>query len=75
MLAFSSIGHVGFALMGLASVSPEGLSGFIIYLFLYSIMMIGVFAFILNMEKDGVLVTDIYLLAQYSEKDLEYLLL
>ena len=68
MLAFSSIGHVGFALMGLASVSPEGLSGFIIYLFLYSIMMIGVFAFILNMEKDGVLVTDIYLLAQYSEK-------
>ena len=68
MLAFSSIGHVGFALMGLASVSPEGLSGFIIYLFLYSIMMIGVFAFILNMEKDGVLVTDIYLLAKYSEK-------
>ena len=41
MLAFSSIGHVGFALMGLAAVSPEGLSGFIIYLFLYSIMMIG----------------------------------
>ena len=68
MLAFSSIGHVGFALMGLAAVSPEGLSGFIIYLFLYSIMMVGIFAFIINMEKDGVLVTDIYLLAQYSEK-------
>ncbi len=67
LVGYSSIGHVGFALMGLAAVSPEGLSGFIIYLFLYSIMMLGIFAFILNMEKDGVLVTDIYLLAQYSE--------
>ena len=53
ILGYSSIGHVGFALMGLAAVSPEGLSGFIIYLFLYSIMMLGIFAFILNMEKDG----------------------
>ena len=67
LIGYSSIGHVGFALMGLAAVSPEGLSGFIIYLFLYSIMMLGVFAFILNMEKDGVLVTDIYSLARYSE--------
>ena len=69
ILGYSSIGHVGFALMGLAAVSPEGLSGFIIYLFLYSIMMLGIFAFILNMEKDGVLVTDIYLLAKYSENN------
>ena len=67
LIGYSSIGHVGFALMGLAAVSPEGLSGFIIYLFLYSIMMMGIFAFILNMEKDGVLVTDIYSLARYSE--------
>ena len=67
LVGYSSIGHVGFALMGLAAVSPEGLSGFIIYLFLYSIMMLGIFAFILNMEKEGVLVADIYLLAQYSE--------
>ncbi len=67
LLGYSSIGHIGFALMGLAAVSPEGLSGFIIYLFLYSIMMLGIFAFILNMEKDGVLVSDIYFLAQYSE--------
>ncbi len=67
LLGYSSIGHVGFALMGLAAVSPEGLSGFIIYLFLYSVMMTGIFAFILNMEKDGVSVTDIYFLSQYSE--------
>ena len=69
LIGYSSIGHVGFALMGLAAVSPEGLSGFIIYMFLYSIMMTGVFAFILNMEKDGVLVTDIYVLARYSENN------
>jgi NADH-quinone oxidoreductase subunit N len=69
LLGYSSIGHVGFALMGLAAVSPEGLSGFIIYLFLYSIMMLGIFSFILNMEKDGVLVTDIYSLAKYSENN------
>ena len=42
LIGYSSIGHVGFALMGLAAVSPEGLSGFIIYMFLYSIMMTGV---------------------------------
>ena len=69
LLGYSSIGHVGFALMGLAAVSPEGLSGFIIYLFLYSIMMLGIFAFVLNMEKNGVLVTDIFLLAKYSENN------
>ncbi len=69
LIGYSSIGHVGFALMGLAAVSPEGLSGFIIYLFLYSIMMLGIFAFILNMEKDEVLVTDIYSLARYSENN------
>ena len=67
MLAFSSIGHVGFALMGIAAVSPEGLSGFIIYLFLYSLMLVGVFAFILNMERDGVVVTDISSLSLYSK--------
>ncbi len=67
MLAFSSIGHVGFALMGIAAVSPEGLSGFIIYLFLYSIMLVGVFSFILNMERDGVVITDIYSLSLYSK--------
>ena len=67
MLAFSSIGHVGFALMGIAAVSPEGLSGFIIYLFLYSVMLVGVFAFILNMERDGVIVTDISSLSLYSK--------
>ena len=75
LLGYSSIGHVGFALMGLAAVSPEGLSGFIIYLFLYSIMMLGIFAFILNMEKDGVLVTDIYFLASIQKIDPLHLLL
>ena len=63
----SSIGHVGFCINGLAAVSPEGLSGFIIYLFLYSIMMTRHFRFYTKYGKRWVLVTDIYFLAQYSE--------
>ena len=57
ILGYSSIGHVGFALMGLAAVSARRIKWLYNYLFLYSIMMLGIFAFILNMEKDGVLVT------------------
>ena len=67
LMAFSSIGHVGFALIGVAAATEEGVTAVLIYMVVYVIMNIGVFAFILNMERDGVAVTNIQSLSMYSE--------
>ena len=57
LMAYSSIAHIGFALIGLAVGTPEGLSAVIIYMLIYVIANFGVFAFILNMQKDCLLYT------------------
>ena len=67
LMAFSSIGHVGFALIGVACATEEGVTAVLIYMVLYVIMNIGVFAFILNMKREGVAVTSIESLSLYSE--------
>ena len=66
LMAYSSIGHMGYALMGLAAGTEEGAQSLLIYLAIYVTMNVGVFAFILNMERDGKPVTDIYALGLYS---------
>ncbi len=66
LMAYSSISHMGFALMGLAAGSEQGVQAMLIYMAIYITMNIGVFAFILNMEKDGQAVTDIASLNLYS---------
>lgn len=53
MLAYSSIGHVGFMLMGLATGTSTGVQGVIIYLTLYIFMSVGAFGCILLLEKNG----------------------
>ncbi|MEM7745191.1 MAG: NADH-quinone oxidoreductase subunit NuoN [Pseudomonadota bacterium] len=53
LLAYSSIGHMGYALVGLAAGTEEGASALMIYLIIYLVMNLGVFAFILTMERDG----------------------
>ena len=67
LMAYSSISHIGFALIGIAVGTPEGLSAVIIYMVIYVLANFGVFAFILNMQKDGVSVTDITALSLYSK--------
>ncbi|MBV1865403.1 MAG: NADH-quinone oxidoreductase subunit NuoN [Rhodobacteraceae bacterium] len=67
LMAYSSIAHMGFALMGLASGTVEGVQALLIYMAIYVVMNIGTFAFILNMEKDGHAVTDIRSLGLYSK--------
>ena len=59
LMAYSSIGHIGFVLIGIASGTDKGLSAVLIYMVLYIIMNIGVFVFILNMESNGVAVTQL----------------
>jgi NADH-quinone oxidoreductase subunit N len=54
LMAYSSIGHMGFALVGLAANSQDGARGVAIYMLIYLAMTLGTFAFILSMRrKDG----------------------
>jgi NADH-quinone oxidoreductase subunit N len=54
LMAYSSIGHMGYALVGLAAGSREGVSGVVIYMTIYMVMTLGTFAVILSMRnKDG----------------------
>ncbi|MGI9371336.1 MAG: NADH-quinone oxidoreductase subunit NuoN [Hyphomicrobiales bacterium] len=54
LMAYSSIGHIGFALVGLAAGSEEGVRGVIIYMAIYLLMTLGTFACILAMRtRDG----------------------
>ncbi|QMU57796.1 MAG: NADH-quinone oxidoreductase subunit NuoN [Boseongicola sp.] len=69
LMAYSSIAHMGFALMGLASGTVFGVEAMLVYMAIYVTMNIGTFAFILAMEKDGAPVTDISALSMYSRRD------
>jgi NADH-quinone oxidoreductase subunit N len=59
LMAYSSIGHMGFALVGLAAGTAEGVQGVLIYMTIYVAMTLGTFAVILSMRRDGVLVETI----------------
>ena len=69
LMAYSSIAHMGFALVGLASGTAEGVKAMLIYMVIYVTMNVGTFAFILSMEKDGRPVTDIGALNLYSRRE------
>jgi NADH-quinone oxidoreductase subunit N len=51
LMAYSSIGHMGFALVGLAANSEAGVRGVIIYMLIYVVMTLGTFAFIISMRR------------------------
>jgi NADH-quinone oxidoreductase subunit N len=53
LMAYSSIGHVGFALVGLAAASEAGVSGVLAYMAIYLVMTLGTFAAILAMRVGG----------------------
>ena len=59
LMAYSSIGHMGYALVGLAAGTTEGVQGVIIYLAIYLAMTLGTFACILAMRRNGRMVEDI----------------
>jgi len=69
LMAYSSITHMGFALMGLAAGTALGVQATLIYMVIYVTMNVGVFAFILSMERDGQAITDIRALNLYSKKE------
>ena len=66
LMAYSSIAHMGYALMGLAAGTALGVEAMLVYMAIYVTMNIGTFAFILSMERDGKPVTEIASLNMYS---------
>ena len=59
LMAYSSIGHVGYALVGLAAANPSGVRGILIYMATYLFMNLGTFACILSMKRQGKMVETI----------------
>ena len=51
LMAYSSIGHMGYALVGLAAGTVQGVQGGAIYMAIYLVMTLGTFAFILAMRR------------------------
>jgi NADH-quinone oxidoreductase subunit N len=59
LMAYSSIGHVGYALIGLAAGTDKGVTGILVYMAIYLFMTLGAFAVILCMRRDGRMVEGI----------------
>ena len=51
LMAYSAIGHMGYALVGLAAGTKEGIQGLLIYMAIYVVMSIGTFICILAMRR------------------------
>lgn len=66
LMAYSSIGHVGYALVGLAAGTQAGVAGVLIYFALYLFMNVGTFACILSMRRSGRMVEGVADLAGLS---------
>lgn len=67
LLAYGSIGHVGYMLIGLATGTPEGIKGVLVYFTLYLFMSVGTFGFVLFMRRAGEQVENISDLAGLSK--------
>jgi len=66
LMAYSSIGHIGYALIGLAVATPAGIRGVIVYMAIYLFMNVGTFAVILCMKQQGKMLEGINDLAGLS---------
>ncbi len=69
LMAYSSIAHMGYALIGLAVGTAFGVQATMIYMAIYVTMNIGTFAFILSMERNGRPVSDIAGLNQFARAE------
>jgi NADH-quinone oxidoreductase subunit N len=67
LMAYSSIGHMGYALAGLATASNEGIQGTVIYLSIYLLMNLGIFSCIFMMRRKDIFYEDIQDLSGLSK--------
>lgn len=70
LMAYSSIGHMGYALVGLAAGSQQGVEGVLFYMTAYLAMTLGAFACILSMRRKEGMVEDISDLSGLSRTNL-----
>jgi NADH-quinone oxidoreductase subunit N len=70
LLAYSSIGHMGYALIGLATGTEAGIRGVLIYLLAYVVMSAGSFACVIAMRRRGLAVERIADLGGLARNDL-----
>jgi NADH-quinone oxidoreductase subunit N len=66
LMAYSSISHVGYALIGLAAGNADGIRGVLVYLSIYLIMTVGAWTVILCMRRNGQMLEGIADLAGLS---------
>jgi len=67
LMAYSSIGHMGYALAGLAAGTNEGIQSLIIYLTIYLVMNLGAFGCIFMMKRENIFYENINDLAGLSK--------
>jgi NADH-quinone oxidoreductase subunit N len=67
LMAYSSIGHVGFALLGFVAGGEAGIQGVLVYLAIYVVMTLGVFICIMAMRRGGKQVEQVDDLAGLSQ--------
>src|SRR5207249_10160248 len=53
LMAYSSIGHMGYALVGLAAGTQQGVQGVLVYMAIYITMTLGTFACIPSLRRSG----------------------
>ncbi len=68
LMAYSSIAHMGYALIGLAVGTERGLNAMVTYMVIYILMNVGTFAFIMSMRQGGRPVASIYALNQVARQ-------
>jgi len=59
LMAYSSIGNVGYVLLGVASGTEKGIQSVVFYLAIYMVMTLGVFATILMMKRRNIMVEQV----------------
>jgi NADH-quinone oxidoreductase subunit N len=70
LLAYSAIGNIGYAMIGLAAGSQEGAQGVVIYLVIYAAMTLGAFACVLAMRRSQGMTEDIDELSGLAQNNL-----
>jgi len=67
LMAYSAIGHMGYALAGLATGSNEGIQSTVMYLSIYLLMNLGIFSCIFMMKRKDIFYEDIQDLSGLSK--------
>tara|TARA_B100000945_G_scaffold315036_1_gene313556 strand:- start:1723 stop:3135 length:1413 start_codon:yes stop_codon:yes gene_type:complete len=67
LMAYSSIGHIGYAIAGIAAGTQNGIKSTLVYISIYIVMNIGAFACILLMKREGKYIEEIKELSGLSK--------